>query len=611
MRLKMPGLSILLTALPDSPAAQGPAVATAPPVSPKVEFELLITVGILLALLMGALDNFVALTALPTILFEFGAPNSGTFVISAYVITSTAGIPIFAKLSDLWSRRNVFLAALVVFMVGSALSGLSQNLTELIVFRSIQGLGSGGFFPVGIAIAAVVFPPATRARVIGALSGVFGIAVVAGPLIGSAIVQYTSWRWVFYVNIPVGLAGFALVLATLGPLRPALVRRFDVVGAALLVGWVASVMFPLYQIADAGWAWTDLRTVGLLGLGTALVIAFVTWEYRKENPLVPVRLFSHRVISAGGGATYFIGTVFFPVATFLSLVVGVVLAPGANSSETVRDILYFLVLPIVVGAALGGQLLTRLSYRTVAAVGVVIGMAGMAGLTTLSVSTPLWKFALGFIPIGGVVLPLIPLGFGVGLTFPVYLLAAQNQVETVDVGEAGGLIQFLQSLGGAVGLSVLGSFQATRLAALDPSPNAACLSPSPPLPQCAGFLGSLEVALIKSYDQTFLVMLGLLGVAFVFVLFLKGRLPVRPAKGASATEAGLAGDGRPPQAPSPPVSMAEEIQARLGCRRPRQTKEGLASPAVDVITSAGAATGTCGSPPPTPLSPRGARRSAG
>lgn len=257
-----------MTDIPDSPStSSGPPAAAGPPAALTPRLELLITIGILLALLMGALDNFVALTALPTILEQFHTPTSGTFVISAYVISSTAGIPIFAKLSDLWSRRNVFLGALLVFMVGSVLSGLSQNLTELIVFRAIQGLGSGGFFPVGIAIAAVVFPPKTRARVIGALSGVFGIAVVAGPLIGSAIVQYTSWRWCFYVNIPVGLAGFALVLATLGPLRPEITRKFDLPGAALLVSWVASVMFPLYQIADSGWGWTQLRTVGPLALG--------------------------------------------------------------------------------------------------------------------------------------------------------------------------------------------------------------------------------------------------------------------------------------------------------------------------------------------------------
>ena len=513
---------------PEVPAAGGPQDP------PKLKYEPLIIIGILLALLMGALDNFVALTALPTILQQFGQPNGGTFVISAYVITSTAGIPIFAKLSDITSRRNVFLGSLAIFMVGSALSGLSQNLTELIIFRAIQGLGSGGFFPVGISIAAVAFPPKTRARVIGGLSGVFGIAVVAGPLIGSAIVQYSSWRWVFYVNIPVGLAGFALVLATLGPLRPALVRKFDTVGAALLVSWVAAVMYPLYQIVDAGWGWFDFRTDSLLGLGTALVLAFIFWELRAQNPnpLVPLRLFKIRVMSTGGGATFFIGLVFFPVATFLSLVVGVVLAPGSDSAATVRDILYFLVIPIVIGAALGGQLLTRLSYRTVAAVGVAIGIVGMAGLSTLSTTTPLWKFAFGFLPVGGIVLPLMPLGFGVGLTFPVFLLAAQNQVSMHDVGEAGGLIQFLQSLGGAIGLSVLASFQATQFAALDPSPSAACFSPTPPMPTCASFLGSFETSLISAYDQTFLVMLGLLAVAFVFVIFLKGRLPKGPAKDA-------------------------------------------------------------------------------
>ena len=524
----------------------GPTASNGSQAAPSPRFELLIIVGILLALLMGALDNFVALTALPTILTQFGQPNSGTFVISAYVIASTASISIFAKLSDLWSRRNVFLGALTVFIVGSILSGLSQNLTELIVFRAVQGLGSGGFFPIGIAIVAVVFPPKTRARVIGALSGVFGIAVVAGPLLGSAIVQYTSWRWVFYVNIPVGLAGFAIIAATLGPLRPELVRKFDLIGAALLVGWVAAVMYPLYQIADSGWAWTDLRTIGLFGLGAVLVIAFVIWELRAGNPLVPIRLFSNRVMAAGGGATFFIGMVFFPVATFLSLVVGVVLAPGAGSSETVRNILYFLVIPLVIGAALGGQLLTRLSYRVVAAAGVVIGIVGMAILTGLSTATPLWKFAFDVIPVGGIILALIPLGFGIGLTFPVFLLAAQNQVKTVDVGEAGGLIQFLQSLGGAVGLSVLASFQATRFASLDPSPSAACSSGNPPVPLCANYLGSLEGSLISSYDQTFVVMLGLLAVAFLFVLFLKGRLPRGPPRNAADPEASPKGmEGSP------------------------------------------------------------------
>lgn len=489
-------------------------------------FEILVVVGILLALLMGALDNFVVLTALSTILGDFGQPNSGTFVISSYVIASAIAIPIFAKLSDLRSRRNVFLAGLLIFIVGSIFSGLSQNLSELIVFRAVQGFGSGGFFPVGIAIVAVSFPPETRARIIGLLSGVFGIAVVAGPLLGSAILGFTTWRWIFYVNIPIGLIGFVLIATTLGPLVPERVRRFDLLGAGLLAGWVATLMFPLYQISGAGWSWTDSRVIALLSACVILVVAFVLQEYRAENPLVPVRLFAHRVVAAGSGATFFIGMVFYPVATFLSLVVAGALDPTAsNPADVVRDILYFLVIPLVVGAALGGQLLTRWSYRSAALIGVVIGLIGMAGLTTLTVTTPLWSFYLGFIPVGGIILPLIPLGFGIGLTFPVFLLAAQNQVATIDVGEAGGLIQFLQTLGGAIGLSVLTSFQEARFSMLDPT---------------------LPDSVINSYDQTFEIMVGLLIVALAFVVFLRGRLPRKsdapvPSGNAPVAPAELAG----------------------------------------------------------------------
>ncbi len=284
------------------------------------------------------------------------------------------------------------------------------------------------------------------------------------------------------------------------------------------------------------------------------MIVFLLWELRAKNPLVPIRLFTHRVIAAGGGGTFFIGMVFFPVATFLSLVVGLVLAPsGSNPANVVRDILYFLVIPLVIGAALGGQLLTKISYRAVAVAGIIIGVVGMAGLTTLSLSTPLWTFYLGVIPVGGVVLALIPMGFGIGLTFPVYLLAAQNQVETGDVGEAGGLIQFLQSLGGAVGLSVLASFQATRLSALDPSPSPACSATTPPLPLCASYLGSLKESLLTSYDQTFMVMAGLLVVALVFAFFIQGRLPKAPSRPGPAAAEERDSPKEAPEGAAPPT----------------------------------------------------------
>jgi EmrB/QacA subfamily drug resistance transporter len=511
-------------------AAEHPTGSDAPAseVLVSTRREVLAVVGILLALLMGALDQFVVLTALPNILEQFGQVNSGTTVVSAYIITSTVAIPLFGKLSDLWSRRNVFLAALVVFIVGSLLAGLSQNLTELIVFRAVQGFGSGGFFPVGIAIVAVSFPPAMRARITGLLSGVFGIATVAGPLIGSTILTYTTWRWVFYVNLPIGILGGIVLLLSLGPLYPTVRRRFDVGGAALLVGWVGSLEYALVQVADSGWSWTDPRVLTLLAVAVVLFGAFCFWELRRaKEPLVPLRLLSNRIVAVSGGTTFLVGAVFFPLATFLSLVVGEALLPaGVSSADAVRNVLYALVLPLVVGAALGGQLLTRISYRVQVSLGVIIALAGMLVLRETTATTPAWTVVYGFIPVGGIVLPLIPLGFGIGLTFPVFLLAVQNEVESKDVGEASGLVQFLQSLGGSIGLSVLASYVASQIGGQLPTP----------------------AVIVNSYDHAFTIMTVLLGLAFVVGLFYRGqflrpdRAVPHPSPDASASVSAAAPD---------------------------------------------------------------------
>jgi EmrB/QacA subfamily drug resistance transporter len=523
-----------------SPApTEPPAVGAGTPLLQNRRLQLVVVTGILLALLMGALDQFVVLTALPAILKEFGQPNSGTTVITTYIITSTVAIPIFGKLSDLWSRRNVFLGGLAIFIAGSALAGLSQSLPELIAFRAVQGFGSGGFFPVGIAIVAVSFPPAERARITGLLSGVFGIATVAGPLIGSAIVDATTWRWVFYVNLPVGAVGALLLLYSLGPLAPDVKRRFDSVGAALLVVWVGALEYALIQVSDSGWAWTDPRVLGLLSLAVVVAVGFVVWELRgRIEPLVPLRLLKQRVVAVSGTATFLVGAVFIPLATFISLVVGIALTPpGSSSADTVRDVLYALVLPIVVGAALGGQLLTRLSYRVQTAIGVLISVIGLAFLREISASTPVWKFDFGFLPVGGIILPLIPIGFGIGLTFPVFVLAVQNEVASKDFGEASGLVQFLQSLGGSIGLSVLASYATSRFNQLDPLPNPVCNTPAGATqPVCLPYLQGLASAEVTAYVAVFTVMLGLVVVALVVALFYRGQF-LRRAVEVDASEA--------------------------------------------------------------------------
>jgi EmrB/QacA subfamily drug resistance transporter len=487
-----------------------------------------VVTGILLCLLMGALDNFVVLTALPNILSGLKAPSGGqTFVVSAYLITSTVAIPIFAKLSDLYDRKKVLIAGLLIFIGGSILSGISQTFNELVVFRAVQGFGSGDFFPVGLSIVAVIFPPETRARVTGLLSGVFGIATVAGPIIGAALA--TEWRWVFYVNIPVGLAGLVLLMVALGPIRPEVKGTFDIPGAALLVGWVGSLMYALIEVSEGGWAWTDARVLALLGTAVVLFVAFVSWEgFRSRDPLVPLRLFSRKIVAACGGGTFLVGLILFPLATFLTLFITyVTLAGGGNIPDTVRDVLYFLVIPLVFGAALGGNLLTRVAYRPIVVGGLLIAVVGYAFLIMIGASTPVWKFDFGFLPVGGVVAPLIPLGFGVGLTFPVFLLAVQNQVPEAEVGAASGLVQFLQSLGGSIGLTVLSSFQQSRFLALSPAPPAGGCAPppTPPSPACIAYGQAVLNANATAFVEVFTIMLGLTVVAVILGLFITGRLP--------------------------------------------------------------------------------------
>ncbi len=486
-----------------------------------------VVLGIMLCLLMGALDNFVVLTALPNILSDLRAPSGGeTFVVSAYLISSTVAIPIFAKLSDLLDRKRVLIVGLLIFIGGSVLSGVSQSFNELVLFRAVQGFGSGDFFPVGLSIVAVIFPPETRARVTGLLSGVFGIATVAGPLLGAAIVSVTTWRWVFYVNIPVGLAGLVLLLVALGPIRPERKGSFDFPGAAVLVGWVGSLMFALIEVSEGGWAWADPRVVSLLVAAVVFVGVFVWWEtLRARDPLVPLRLFSRKIVTACGGTTFIVGMVLFPLATFLTLFVTFVTLQGrGDASDTVRDVLYFLVLPVVFGAATGGNLLTRVAYRPVVLAGLLISTVGLVLLTMVGVSTPTWKLADSFLPVGGVVAPLIPIGFGIGLTFPVFLLAVQNQVPEGEVGAASGLVQFLQSLGGSIGLTLLSSFQQSRFLALSPAPPAGGCAP-PPSAACIAYGQGLLSASATSFMDVFTVMLVLAVIGLLLSLAISGRLP--------------------------------------------------------------------------------------
>jgi MFS family permease len=507
----------------------GPNPAANPPFGTSLSrgATILVLTGILLGMLMGALDNFVVLTALRQIASDLGDVAAFPFVVAAYLISSTVATPIFGKLSDRYSRRNFYLLGLAIFIAGSILAGQSQTMNELIAFRAIQGFGSGAFFSIGFSIIAVLFPPVTRARLTGAFSSVFGIATVLGPFLGSYIVDHTVWRWVFYVNIPVGLAGMAILLLSLGPLRSERKTRFDVVGAVLLAAWVAALMFPLIEVSEGtgmgGWGWTDPRTLGLLALAFVLFPLFLYWETRPGvEAVVPLRYFRQRIVAASGSISLLRGIVFFSVTTLVSAFVANALF---GSPDTVRDVLWAFVIPMILGSVAGGQLLTRTSYRALGITGMASMVLGVAMLTQYQPSTPLWVVAhLGPLPlpIGGMVLDLIPIGFGVGLTFATVSLSVQYAVPPRDIGAATSLVTFLQSLGGSVGLSVLSSYDATRFQAL-----AAPFAGPPSSATAPELLG----AATKALTETFAIVLVVAVAALLAALFLEGQLPQtgRPA----------------------------------------------------------------------------------
>lgn len=418
--------------------------------------EVGIIVALLMGLLLGALDNFIVATVLPNIATDLNDLSGQVFVVTSYLIAQTVAIPIFGKLSDRFGRRSFYLFGLVIFLLGSVASGLSQNLNQLIAFRAIQGVGSGAFFTVVFSIVADIFPPKMAARLVGILSAVFGIAIVAGPLIGSTIVDVTTWRWIFFVNLPVGIAAIALVLTTMGPMRPStkVSHPFDALGAILMATWVGTLIYALVQVS-AGWAWTDPRTIGLLAVALIVLPISLWQELRAADPLLPLKYFRIRLVSASSGVNFLRGALLVVVVTFVPILVIEGLGGTADIS---RDVLYAMMIPMVIGAGVSGPLVTRYGYGLPLMIGMALATLGTFFLTQVPTLPPIFRYSDGFIPVG-LVGSLVPLGFGVGMTFAPTQLAIQYSVAKEDLGSGTSLVWFISNLGGAIAGSVLGAYQ--------------------------------------------------------------------------------------------------------------------------------------------------------
>lgn len=518
-----------------------------------------VLVGLMLGILMGALDNTIVVTALPGIVTDLGDQTGLAFVVTAYLVAQTVSMPIFGKLSDHFGRRRFFLLGLALFIVGSMLSGASQNFGELLGFRALQGVGSGAFFPVANSIIGVLFAPRERARLSAVFSSVFGIAIIIGPLLGSFIVDSIGWRWIFYVNLPIGIVSFLAVLSTLGPLRAEHeMGAFDWEGAALLAGWVGPLVFVLNQVTQ-GWSWTAPATLGLLAASVVVFLVFLYWESRAGEPLIPLRFFRSRVVAASNAVSFLRGVVMLGGITFVTIIVTLGLH---GNTDTVRNVLYGFLVPMILGSMLGGQLLPRLGYRPLVLSGLALMTlgsfllvsisSGMSAAAWTTVALPLGSVTLHLPFLSGIVVLLIPAGLGIGLSFAPVILAVQYGVPPRDIGIGSSLVQFMGNLGGTMGLSLLGSFQAYRFSQLVPEANPCS---TPPTAACYGqnlpYFQQATSAFFTTYQEVFLITTGAALLALVLGLFVTGRLP-----GTSAPASTTAGEGSAEAAEPAPVGPA-------------------------------------------------------
>jgi EmrB/QacA subfamily drug resistance transporter len=395
---------------------------------------------------LGALEATVVSTAMPTVIATLGGLAHYSWVFSAYLLTSTASVPIWGRLSDLYGRRRLYMLGVAVFLAGSALSGAAGTMTQLIVFRAIQGLGAGAIIPLGMTIVGELYSVHERARTQALFSGMWGLASIAGPLVGGYVTDAMSWRWVFYLNLPFGLLAVS-VIAVAYPAPPAGPRvRVDWLGAMLLFGSVTTLLIALSGLSASAWGW--------LAVALVLCAALIWVEGRTEEPLIPMDLFKDRVVSRSLLVAFLVGTAMFGAIAFMPLLVQAVLGGTATEAGTTLTPLF---LGWVLSSIAGARFSVRLGYRRVTTAGVLLVSIGFAILALFG-ATATRRMLLG---------TALLLGSGMGLSMLALLLAIQQGVERSRLGLATSLNQFARSIGAAVGIAVMGAMLARAMGGLD------------------------------------------------------------------------------------------------------------------------------------------------
>src|SRR4051794_36266172 len=416
----------------------------------------LILGALLLGMLLAALDQTIVSTALPTIVADLGGLEHLSWVVTSYLLASTVSTPLWGKLGDLYGRKRFFQASIVIFLVGSALSGLSQNMNELIGFRAIQGLGAGGLIVGAQAIIAAVVPPRERGRYMGLMGSVFAFSSVAGPLIGGLFTEQLTWRWVFYINLPIGAAALAIVAAAL-PSRDVRVKHsVDYLGASVLGAGVSALVLAL-SWGGTTYPWGSGVILSLLAVSVVLLTLFVSSERGATEPIIPMNLFRSSVFRVGCATGGIVGFAMFGAITFLPLFLQTVMGAGPTVSGLQMAPMMAAVLTMSIWS--GRRISKTGRYRPYPIAGTIIMSTGIFLLSTMGTSTPYWQSAIYMLLVGA----------GLGLTMQVMVLAVQNSVKFNELGVATSSAAFFRSIGGSVGVAVFGTIFANRLAAALPA----------------------------------------------------------------------------------------------------------------------------------------------
>jgi EmrB/QacA subfamily drug resistance transporter len=493
---------------------------------------LAIYAGLMVTLLLAALDQTIVATALPKVVSDLGGLSSYSWVFTAYMLASTVTVPLYGKLGDIHGRRPLFLVSIAIFLVGSALCGLAQNMPELVLFRGIQGLGAGGLFPLALATVGNIVPPRDRGRYQGLIGATFAAASIIGPLVGGFIVDHTTWRWIFYVNLPIG--GLALVVVYLTMPRRAEKRDHSVdwLGGAILALGACALLLGLVW-GGQQYPWTSPHVIAALVAAAALLVVFAVVERRVREPVLPFDLMrASSTVTASVLSMGLVGMAMFGTISFVPLFVQGVIGTSATSSGVVLT-------PLMLGAVatsfLSGQWVSRSGrYKPNALVGPPVFAAGLLLLWRMDVHTTNGEAARN----------MVITGIGLGLMMQVFVLSVQNSVPSRHIGSATALAQFARSIGSTLGVTIMGVIVNQGLPA-SVRGNQESIHRLPP---------QGRVALADALHPAFLAAASVCAVVFVLVVFGIKEVPLRRGLEETAVGSELdAGGGAEPAAATRPL----------------------------------------------------------